>query len=78
VSAVVSSGVRFVALDPATRLELREATPEEAAAFWAGQTNKRAQRGEWYGLAFSEAVRVGPVTIDYDNGPGEWHGGAGF
>lgn len=53
----------MVAIDPITRLHLREATTEETAAYWAN--NRPAP--------FDRPVRVGDVVIDTYTGPGGSH-----
>lgn len=53
----------YVAIDPATGLHLRSATPEERAAFLAARV---------------EVLRLAEVSIVEWRGPGLWFGGAGF
>jgi hypothetical protein len=65
----------YVAVHPTTGAHLRAATAEELERFWTGQTHPRVKRGEHL---WTRAVRVDDVLIDTDNGPGAWHGGAGF
>jgi hypothetical protein len=60
----------YMAKDPKDGRHLRKATPAEVAAYKAAQGSRRP--------AFDEPVRVGDVIIDTYNGPGIWHGGAGF
>lgn len=53
----------MVAIDPVTRLHLREATTEEATAYWANNPP----------APFDRPVRVGDVVIDTCTGPGGSH-----
>jgi hypothetical protein len=66
----------MVAIDPRTGCHLREATPEEIAA-WENQPVRPVSHPA-FRFTFHKAIKVGDVLVDRDTGPGAWHGGAGF
>lgn len=60
---------RIVAVDPATGLQLRAASTQEAQAYLTQPCRHPS---------FRQARLVGDVLVDEDTGPGIWFGGAGF